>query len=156
MAKKPTAVDDRQMSLLDLLQRSQELRSEESTEGNLNIRERLRRSMCMAIKRCPLDRWEIAGEMSHLLGEQITKYQLDSWTSESKEGHRPPAEYIPAFCKVTGSREPLEIMNEVAGAFCLPGPEALRAEIQRLSEEESRLRAEKKKRQLFLQEIESR
>lgn len=146
-----------QMSLLDILALAQDDPGrEQAEEGAANIRERLLRAVTGAIKQCPLSRWEIAGKMSHLLGVEISKFQIDSWTAESKEGHRLPAEYLPAFCLVTGDHGPLRIMAETAGLFALPGPDALRAEIQRLDEQERQIKAEKRKRSLFLHEIEGK
>jgi hypothetical protein len=144
------------MSLLDLLQKAQEIRGPETSEGELNVGERLRLSLVAAVKACPHSRWEIAGQMSHLLGQDISKYMIDAWTAGSKEQHRLPAEYIPAFCRATGSLEPLRLLAEAAGLFALPGPDALRSEIQRLSEDERRLKAERRKRELFLKEMEGK
>ncbi len=124
--------------------------------GSLNLRQRLREELKRAIRESDLSRWEIAGQMSDLLDCEISKYMLDAWTAESKEGHRFPAEYLPAFCRVTGSRGPLALLAEAAGLFALPGPAALRAEIQKLDEEQKRLAAEKRKRQRFLEELEGR
>lgn len=143
------------MSLLDLLIQAQETHgSEQGGEGAANVRERLRLALCAAIKGCPLSRWEIAGRMSHLLGGEVTRFQLDSWTAESKDGHRMPAEYLPAFCLVTKDNGPLRILAEAAGLFALPGPDALRSEIQRLEEEARRISDEKRKRKMFLREME--
>ncbi|MEW6595689.1 MAG: hypothetical protein AB1413_12550 [Thermodesulfobacteriota bacterium] len=157
MAKKTPKIDVHpgQMSLLDLLVAARaQLGSPEEGEGCCNLRERLRLALCAAIKQCPLSRWEIAGQMSHLVGCEVSKYMLDAWTAESKDGHRMPAEYLPAFCKVTGDLAPLRIMAETAGLFALPGPDALRSEIRRLDEEAKRIREEKRKRELFLREME--
>jgi hypothetical protein len=145
--------DPRQMSLLDLLQQNREPQIQDE-EGSLNIHGRLCRALTMAINNSGLSRWEIAGRMSHLLGTEITKFQIDGWTAESKEGHRIPAEYLPAFCRATGCFKPIEILAELTGMFALPGPDALRAEIQKLNEEERRLKTEKRKREMFLKEME--
>lgn len=143
------------MSLLDLLIKAQEEPATDlAREGGANIQERLRVALCAAIKQCPLSRWEIAGQMSHLLGHEISKYSLDAWTAESKDGHRFPAEYLPAFCQVTGDRRPITILAEVGGMFAMPGPQALRAEIQKYDEQERKARAEKRKRMRFLEEME--
>lgn len=143
-----------QLNLFDYLRHVEAERHEsESDEGSMNIRERLRRSLNKAIRECRLSRPQIAGEMSHLLGVDVTKSMLDAWTAESKDNYRIPAEYLPAFCMVTGSNEPIEILTEAAGMFSMPGPDALRSEIQKYSEMESRARSEKRKRQLFLEEM---
>ena len=152
--RKVDTPDPRQMSLLDLLQRSAELRNASQDEGSLGVQPRLSNAMSAAIRRSGLSRWDIAGRMSHLVGQEITKEMLDAWTAESKQAWRPPAEFLPAFCAATGSREPLQIITDAAGLFCLPGPEALRAEIQKLREQERKVGAERRKREMFLQEME--
>ena len=151
---------DGQLSIFDLLKGLTEtLPDDQSTLGRLKIIDALKQSLRSAIKTSPLSRHQIAGEMSHLLDETISKEMIDSWTRESDEmnGRTPrhiPAEYLPAFCSVTGDNEPLMIMGRVAGMFVLPGPEALRAEIQRIDEEINTAKARKKKRILFLREME--
>lgn len=151
--------DPRQMSLLDLLQRAQDLRPPDGAEGSHNVHTRLCHALTRAINEAVrtgllADRYDLAAKMSRLLGMEITKYQIDGWTAESKDAHRIPAEFLPAFCAATGAREPLQILTDVAGLFCLPGPEALRAEIQKLREEEKKVGAERRKRELFLQQME--
>lgn len=143
-----------QQSLFDYIRSINETRrSDSSTEGTLNIRERLRCSLSRAIKDCRLSRAQIAGEMSHLLGVDVTKSIIDAWTAESKDNYRIPAEYLPAFCRVTDSNEAIEILNETAGMFSMPGPDALRSEIQKWSEKARKARAEVRKRELFLEEM---
>jgi hypothetical protein len=129
-------------------------RSSNHQEGTLGIGETLRLALNEAIKKSPLSRHQIAGEMSHLLGCEVTKTTMDTWTAESKTANRIPAEYLPAFCQTTKSRRPLEILNEAAGLFSMPGPDALRSEIQKYDEMERKARAEKLKRKRFLQELE--
>ena len=130
----------------------------------------------MSIKGSPLSRHQIAGEMSHLLGETITKEMIDSWTREDQQippdpplgkggdsgrsekwgriVRHVPAEYLPALCWVTRDNGPMTVMGEAAGVFVLPGPEALRAEIQKLDEEILDAKARKRKRLVFLREME--
>ena len=157
MARRRKKIDNansQQMTLLDLLSCAHKEENKDVVEeGSANIRERLRMAVVEAIKQCPLSRWEIAGKMSHLLGVEVSKYQIDAWTAESKEGHRLPAEYMPAFCMVTGDNGPLRMMAETAGLFAMPGPDALRAETQKLDEDIKRLQREKRKRELFLREM---
>jgi len=162
MSKKRKNIDisgQKQLSLFDEIQRIQQDLAAcriKPSEGSLNISEKLRCAMANAIRSSCKDRFQIAGETSHLVGRQITKAMLDSWTAESKPGNRPPADILPAFCKVTASTEPIEILNEPAGIFGLPGPDALRAEIQKYAEQERRARSEKRKRAIFLGEMERR
>ncbi len=160
MSKSRRKTDKRQSTIFDLI-KEYTAGEDLPTEGKARVIERLRASLRQAIKSSPLSRHQIAGEMSHLLNESITKEQIDSWTRESDETNkRParhiPAEYLPAFCIVTRDNGPIEIMGEIAGAFVLPGPEALRAEIQRLDEQIKAAQARKRKRLMFLREIEGR
>ena len=152
MSKKRRKSDNKQLNLFDYIKQLQE--QKEITEGALNVRDPLRRVLSQALKDCPLSRYQVAGEMSHLTGVTITRWMLDAWTAESKNNHRIPAEYVPAFCEATKSRLPISIINEAAGIFALPGPDALRSEIQKWDEKEKTARAEKRKRQIFLREIE--
>ena len=144
----------RQVSLFDLIRQAQEATARPTDEGRLDVGERLRAALREALRRCPLSRWEVAGRMSLLVGREVSKHMLDAYTAETKEAHRFPAEWLPAFCEVTGSTEPLRLLAEAAGMFALPGPEALRAEVQRLREQEARIRAERRKREAFLREME--
>jgi len=81
-----------------------ELREEEllsknaEIEVNYDLGAQLRRWLSAAIKVSPLSRFMIAAKMSELIGREISKFQLDSWTAESKEGYHLPAEYLPAAC----------------------------------------------------------
>lgn len=154
MSKRKKKIDKRQMSLFDVLKQVAASSPEPSPEGELDIANKLRLALKAAIKQCQLSRPQIAGEMSHLLGHGVTRATIDSWTAESKEGNRIPAEYLPAFCRVTCDREPIRILAEHGDMFAMPGPEALRAEIQKFTEKESKARAEKRKRMQFLKEME--
>jgi hypothetical protein len=156
MAKKPHKIDSCQLSLLDLLQRAQDISAAPSTQGSANVEALLRLALSAAIKDCPLSAHQISGEMSHLLDETITAEMIYSWTAESKTKHQIWGSRLAAFCRVTGARRPMEIISEAAGMFCLPGPEALRAEIQRYTEDERKARSERRKREVFLNEIESK
>jgi hypothetical protein len=154
MPKKATKTDSAQLSLLDLLERAREMETAPSTQGSANIERELRVAVSDGIKASPLSIHQVAGEMSHLLGETITADMIYSWTAESKTRHQIWGSRLAAFCRVTGYRRPMEIMVRAAGMFCLPGPEALRAEIQKLREEERRAGAERRKREVFLKEME--
>ena len=157
MAKRSRKTDNNpnQLSLLDLIVEQQEqLRANDPVEGAYDIHTKFCHSLARAVKLSSHNRYEICARMSSALGQDITKTMFDSWTSESKVLNRMPAEFMPAFVYATAVREPMEILTDAAGLFCLPGRDALRAEIQRLGEDEKKIRSEKRKRELFLQEME--
>jgi len=144
-----------QLTLFDLLSKERDDRQSEPGEGDLNIQARLRVAMTLALKTAlPKSRWEIAGEMSHLLGVEISKYQIDAWVCESKDGHRLPASYIPAFCQATRSLEPLQVLNESCKVFTVKGPDALRADIRRDEEAIKAKQREMKKKVALLGALE--
>lgn len=139
------------MSLFDLLLAAREEQVAKAP-GRLNISPRLALAARCAIKNAPKSRESIADEMSDLTGDHITVSMINNWTAESHP-HRMPGEWIPAFCLATGDNSMIEIQAEAAGVFTLPGPDALRAEIQKLDEQAKALQKEKHKRMLFLKEM---
>jgi len=112
----------------------------------MNIREQLRKAIYSAIKQCGLSRHQITDQMSVLTGNKVTVTTLDSWTAKSKPQYRIPAEYVPAFCKVTNNYDLLIILDEAAGRVSMCGPDVIRSEIQKWTEKERMARAEKRKR----------
>ncbi|WP_448874415.1 hypothetical protein [Desulfobulbus propionicus] len=145
-------VNPDQRSLFDLLVEEREQRTVSKT-GRMNVAAPLQAAIREAIRQAPKSRETIADEMTELAGVTVTVHQVNNWTAESHP-HRIPAELLPAFCQVTGSIEALRLLAETAGVFTLPGPDALRAEIHKLDEETKKLAREKRKRELFLKEME--
>ena len=157
MSKKKHRIDDKQLNLFDYIKNLSEQLT--PTEGQFRIIDQLRSSLRKAIKDTPLSIHQIAGEMSHLLGESISSDQIYSWTRSSDElngrpGRHIPAEYLPAFCQVTQCSEPIALLGNRIGLFVMPGPEVLRAEIQKLEEEIKNRQARKKERLMFLKHTE--
>ena len=60
--------------------------------GALDIGTQFRHLLSEQMKVSPLSRHQIAARMSELLGHDVTKHQLDSWTAESRDGWRFPLE----------------------------------------------------------------
>lgn len=140
------------MSLFDLLIEAREEKAA-AAPGRLNIAVRMAQAAKGAIRNAPKSREVIAEEMSELTGETVTVSQINNWTADSHP-HRMPGEMIPAFCIACGDNGMIEVQAEAAGVFTLPGPDALRAEIQKLEEQTKNLHREKHKRVLLLREIE--
>jgi len=136
MSNSRSFVDKRQLSIFELLQSQQQ--PQQPSRGHFRIIEDLRESLRTAIKNSSFSRHQIAGEMSPLLQETVTKEQIDSWTRESDE--------------MTG-RAPIEVMGRLCGAFVLPGPDALRAEIQKIEEEIKAAHDQKRQRIALLKVI---
>ena len=147
-----------QPTLFDWVKKAQELSTQSISppHGSLDIDSELRAAISFDIKGCPFSRYQIAAKMSELTGQEITESMLYNWTAEAHDRHRFPAQFLPAFVIATGGRRAFECLSRRSGLFALPGPEALRSEIQRLDEQIKNLQDEKQKRKIFLKEIEIR
>lgn len=97
---------------------------------------RIKESISEAIKNSGLKRYDIAGRMSEHLGLEITESMLNSYTAESKEGYRMPAEYFPIFCKITQDYTVMEILVAAAGGRMVKSEEIYYLEIGRLQQAE--------------------
>jgi hypothetical protein len=138
-----------QLSLLDLLE---DLRPKVSDSASFNIDLQLREAISRAIKECPHSRYQIAARMSELLGVEITKSMLDSWTAESKEGiYRFPACYLSAFCRAVGSLEPLRILADLLGVYVIESRDALWTKLGKLKEQKKKISEEEKAVESILQ-----
>lgn len=155
MTKKKKIIDSQQISLFEVIQNFQNDKPVPKQIGSFNIDREFREAISEALRRSPLSRYQIAARMSELTDTDITKTMLDSWTAESKVQNRFPAVFLSAFCEAVGCNAPLQMMGKPVGLFILPGPEALRAEIQRIEEEITRKQTEKRRRLTFLKEMEA-
>ena len=153
-SKKSLVTDPDQLSLLDLLRQEKEER-QLNRAGRLNMVAQISSAIKGGIRKAPKSRETIADEMAELTGERITVAMINNWTSDSHP-HDMPGRFYSAFCRATGDIELIRMLAEGAGVFTLPGPDALRAEIQKLDEQTKGLQAEKKKRLMFLQELEGK
>lgn len=152
-----------QMSLLDYIEQAAELARQGTGKpaGSLNIdaefvaavKEDLRHAK--DDKGCYLSVAQVAARMSDLTGFEITESKFRNWTAPSHP-HDFPCLYLPAFVVSTGGqRRAFEVLSRHAGLFALPGPEALRAEIERRREEEKKTRDERHRLETILKEIDT-
>lgn len=104
------------------------------TAGAWRFRVEIAHVMGEAVKTCAKDRYQIAADMSRLLGREISVNTLDKYTSEASEEHIPNLETAIAFDAAT---EQLGLANFFAGKLgcrMLPGKESLLAELGRLEQ----------------------
>lgn len=118
--------------------------------GSLNLQASFRDCLVDCIRACSLSRWEIAGTMSNLLDTEVTIHMINAWTAESKDGHRFPAEYLPAFCKAVGSYDPLDLLVSASSMFLMPGEEVLGAELARVIQDRDELNQKIREMKIFL------
>jgi hypothetical protein len=91
----------------------------------------IRAVVTQSIKNCGKSRDAIAEEMTVLLGTQVTKRALDSYTSESADQNRFPSQYTRAFCHVTGDWSLLHCVSERAGLHVISKAELKLTELGR-------------------------
>jgi len=150
-----------QMSLFEILKETMQQQTKNAI-ASLCITSQVKTAMSEDLRHAidergiEISRAHVAASMTDLLGEEITLSMLNNWTATSHP-HEMPLSYLPAFIRATGGqRRTAELISKYAGLFLLPGPEALRAEIQRIDESMQKMKIEKQKRLMFLKELEGK
>lgn len=148
-------IDMSQLNIFDLIKEISKKQAEASlqpqTIGKASIDAAVRAIISNALKRCPLSRYEVAAKMSEILGVEITKAQIDSWSAESKENHRFPFIYTGVFCKVTGDKSLARYMAELCGGYFIEGEDAIRLELGRIEEQKHELAKKERAIREFLE-----
>lgn len=112
--------------------------------GSLDIGVQLRSLLSELIKLSPLSRYQIAAKMSELVGHEITKHQLDSWTAESREGWRFPLEYLPALEVALETHDITAWIADLRGAKLSVGKEVWEAQLGKLEALKNQLRLQER------------
>lgn len=155
MTKLKNKTDNKQLSLFDIIkEHHKEQSKKEPQNGTLNIALQLQEIISKCIGTCPQGRDVIAGKMSELTGQIVTRFQIDSWTASAKHGHRFPAEYLPAFCVAIQNHRPIEFIARKAGIFTMPDEDVLRAELVREIEKKEEVNKKIRKIKTYLQGME--
>lgn len=144
MSKMKKKIDIGQMSLFEVIKSLQQKGSHEDIPGRLNIDLQVREYITQALKKTRLSRYEVAGKMSELLAKEITKSQLDAWSAESKEGHRFPLSYLPAFIEATGDTTLMKFIAEKCGGFYIENEDAIYTELGRIEQAKKELTEKEK------------
>lgn len=100
--------------------------------GAWRFRAEIAHAMGDAIKVCHKDRYQIAADMSRLLGREVSVNTLDKYTSEASEDHIPNLETAIAFDAATEQTALASLFAEKLGCRVLPGKATLEAELGRL------------------------
>lgn len=137
-----------QPSLFDMIE---EINPKKFAEDNFKVETkplgvRMKECIAEAIKNSGLKRYDIAGRMSEHLGIEISEGMLNSYTAESKEGYRMPAEYLPIFCRITCDYTVLEMLVSAANGRMVKSEEIYFLELGRLQQIEQT--AQTKRQQL--------
>ena len=115
-------------------------RAPATTGGSLNFDHELRAVLSDELKRCPKDRYQVAAEMSRLLGREVSKHMLDAYTAESRDAYNFPLNYAAAFEVATDSFSLTELLAGKRGCMVLVGKDVLLAELGRLEKQKDEIK----------------
>ncbi len=115
------------------------LDSPEPEAGSLDIHHEFCAALSRAISRSGKSRYQVASEMSEMIGRDITKSMIDAYTAESHHEHNFPAEYLPAFCIVCQNFDPLKLIGRHSRCEVLESQEAIYAVIARYEKQKQDL-----------------
>lgn len=104
------------------------------TPGAWRFRGEIAHIMGEAIKACNKDRYQIAADMSRLMGREISANTLDKYTSEASEDHIPNLETAIAFDAATEQTALASLFASKLGCRVLPGKDSLLVELARLDQ----------------------
>jgi hypothetical protein len=103
------------------------------------LKTQISHAMSAVIRDCILDRYEIASQMSRLLGEEVSKTMLDAYTAESRDDQNIPAYRFLAFILATQSFDALDELLRPLGCRLLVGEQRQLAAIAELTARRDRL-----------------
>lgn len=101
--------------------------------------------VALALKEDGRSRFEIAGAVSALLDEDVSKLMLDAYAAESRDQHNISAARFLAFIAVTERFDLLDALLRRIGGAVLVGEELHAARLGHLKAQERALRAEIRK-----------
>lgn len=89
-------------------------------------------------------RWEIAGKVSELLSEDVSKLMLDAYASEARDGHNVPLHRALAIIAVTNRIDILDAWLRQIGVAALFGEELQTAQLGHIDRQIAELMSKKK------------
>lgn len=104
------------------------------TAGAWRFRTEIAHAMGEAVKACSKDRYQIAADMSRLMGREISVNTLDKYTSEASEDHLPNIETAIAFDAATEQLALVGLFAAKLGCRVVPGKESLLTELGRIEQ----------------------
>lgn len=104
----------------------------ETETGALDCRIVVCQLVAAVLKESPLDRHQIACEMSRLEGRTVSKLMLDAWASESREDHNIPFYQILVLEEVCHSHKLTDWHVAMRGGKVSYGKDVLEGELGKL------------------------
>lgn len=98
------------------------------TPGSGNYAAQVSELVGAVLKDCPVDRYEVAAQMSRLSGDEVSKHMLDAWSSPARADHNIPLYRVPLLEEVCHSHAFTDWLVHQRGGRVAYGREALAAE----------------------------
>ena len=70
--------------------------------GSMRTKEAVTEAIRKAVQNCPIDREQVAAELSRLVGEEFSLHALNNIISDGKQNRRFPLEFVKALTVITG------------------------------------------------------
>lgn len=83
--------------------------------GEGRVKEAVREALKKTLADCPLERSQIAEELSRLTGDPVSEHVLNMWVAESKSDRRFPLEYVAALILITNDTSILQVILRGTG-----------------------------------------
>jgi len=115
------------------------------TPGSGNYAAQVSELVGIVLKDCPVDRYEVAAQMSRYSGDDVSKHMLDAWSSPARSDHNIPFYRIPLLEEVCQSHVFTDWIVHLRGGRVAYGREALAAEYGKLSRIQERVNADLRK-----------
>ena len=107
-------------------------------KGDSDLHLAVKRAAVQDLKECRWSRQQIAEGLSTLVGRELSLAQLDAILAETKI-HRMPAEWVPAWVRVTGSRRILDLLCAASGFWVADANDRDLADLARAQLDRKRL-----------------
>ncbi|WNL39859.1 hypothetical protein RN346_04690 [Halomonas sp. PAMB 3232] len=110
--------------------------------GSGNYASQVSELVGIVLKDCPVDRYEVAAQMSRLSGDDVSKHMLDAWSSPARSDHNIPLYRVPLLEEVCKSHAFTDWLVHLRGGRVAYGREALAAEYGRRQQQMDKVKAE--------------
>lgn len=107
-------------------------RPERPSPGSANYAFEVSNLTSEMLKESPLDRWEIAAQMSRLSGDDVSKNIIDAWASPGRPDHNMPIYRLPLLEDVLSTHALTDWLVSKRGGQVAYGKDVLNAKLGRM------------------------
>lgn len=112
--------------------------------GSLAIQGEIKGALSKMFRKCNLSRFQIAAQISELVGYEVTKSMLDNYTAESHDDVRTPADILLAATDVCRDYSIIQLLCGYAGGDFVSGEDREYMELAKIQRDILRLQAREK------------